>query len=190
MKAEKTLYIKNMVCPRCKSVLSAIMQKLNLQIAEMELGEVKVLADENIDLQELDKHLQQEGFALIFDRETQITEQIKVHLAEYLSKIEFLHVKISDYLATKLELNYVYLSKIFSNTENITIEKYFILLKIEKVKELLTYNELSLSEIAYQLAYSSVQALSNQFKNITNLTVSQFKEQSDKNRKPLDKLFS
>jgi AraC-like DNA-binding protein len=91
-------------------------------------------------------------------------------------------------LATKTDLNYTYLSKIFSINENITIEKFFILLKIEKVKELLTYKELSLSEISYQLAYSSVQALSNQFKTITGFTVSEFKEQTSKNRKSLDNL--
>jgi AraC-like DNA-binding protein len=109
-------------------------------------------------------------------------------LLEYLEKIEFLNVKLSDYLATKTDLNYTYLSKIFSINENITIEKFFILLKIEKVKELLTYKELSLSEISYQLAYSSVQALSNQFKTITGFTVSEFKEQTSKNRKSLDNL--
>lgn len=184
----KTLYIKNMVCPRCKSVVNTVMQKFNLQVTDIQLGEVEVSADENIDLEKLNELLKNEGFELIFDREKQVIEQIKAYLLEYLEKIEFLNVKISDYLATKTDLNYNYLSKIFSAKENITIEKFFILLKIEKVKELLSYQELSLSEISYQLEYSSVQALSNQFKKITGFTVSEFKEQTSKNRKSLDDL--
>ena len=186
---QKTLYIKNMVCPRCKSVVQTIMQKFGLQVADIQLGEVEVLADENTNLIKLNEQLKNEGFELVFDREKQVIEQIKAYLLEYLDKIEFLNVKLSDYLATKTDLNYNYLSKIFSNNENITIEKFFILLKIEKVKELLTYKELSLSEISYQLAYSSVQALSNQFKTITGLTVSEFKEQANKERKSLDNLY-
>ncbi len=185
---KKTLYIKNMVCPRCKNVVNAVMQKFDLQVTDIQLGEVEVLANENINLIELNELLKNEGFELIFDREKQVVEKIKAYLLEYLEKIEFLNVKLSDYLATKTDLNYTYLSKIFSTIENTTIEKYFILLKIEKVKELLSYQELSLSEISYQLAYSSVQALSNQFKKITGITVSEFKEQANKNRKSLDDL--
>ncbi len=186
---QETLYIKNMVCPRCKSVVQTVMQKLGLQVVDIELGEVKVLVEKSTDLENLNQQLKNEGFELIFDREKQIVAQIKTYLLEYLEKIEFLHVKLSDYLATKTDLNYIYLSKIFSANENITIEKFFILLKIEKVKELLTYKELSLSEISYQLAYSSVQALSRQFKTITGLTVSEFKEQANNSRKSLDKLY-
>lgn len=177
-----------MVCPRCKNVVNAVMQKFDLQVTDIQLGEVEVLANENINLIELNELLKNEGFELIFDREKQVVEKIKAYLLEYLEKIEFLNVKLSDYLATKTDLNYTYLSKIFSTIENTTIEKYFILLKIEKVKELLSYQELSLSEISYQLAYSSVQALSNQFKKITGITVSEFKEQANKNRKSLDDL--
>lgn len=177
-----------MVCPRCKNVVNTVMQKFDLQVTDIQLGEVEVLANENINLDELNELLKKEGFELIFDREKQVIEQIKAYLLEYLEKIEFLNVKLSDYLATKTDLNYTYLSKIFSTIENTTIEKYFILLKIEKVKELLSYQELSLSEISYQLAYSSVQALSNQFKKITGITVSEFKEQANKNRKSLDDL--
>lgn len=177
-----------MVCPRCKSVVNVVMQQADLQVIRLELGEVAVLAKENIDLVALNELLKKEGFELVFDKEKQIVAQIKTHLLAYLDEIACLPIKLSDYLASKTELNYTYLSKIFSNNENITIEKYFILLKIEKVKELLTYKELSLSEISYQLAYSSVQALSNQFKIATGLTVSEFKEQASKNRKSLDNL--
>jgi AraC family transcriptional regulator len=177
-----------MVCPRCKSVVNAVMQQVDLQVITMKLGEVEVLAKENIDLVALNELLNKEGFELVFDRENQIVAQIKTHLLVYLGEIEFLPIKLSDYLASKIDLNYTYLSKIFSNNENITIERYFILLKIEKVKELLTYKELSLSEISHQLAYSSVQALSKQFKTATGLTVSEFKEQESKNRKSLDNL--
>ncbi len=183
------LHIKNMVCQRCKNVVTTIIRKLNVQIVDVQLGEVEVWTNENIDFEKLNELLKNEGFELVFDKETQLITQIKTYLLAYLENIEHLNIKISEYLSEKTTQNYVYLSKIFSNKENITIEKYFILLKIEKVKEFLTYNEFTLSEISQKLAYSSVQALSNQFKSITNLTVSEFKENTDKKRKSLDNLY-
>lgn len=185
---KKTLYIRNMVCSRCKSAVTNIINKYNLEITDLQLGEVEVLADDDIDLVSLNAKLAEEGFELIIDRESKLVEQVKVNLLEYLEKIEFLNIKLSDYLASKTELNYIYLSKIFSSHQHITIEKYFINLKIEKVKELISYGELSLSEISYQLAYSSVQALSNQFKKITGINVSDYKNSVAKNRKSLDKI--
>lgn len=190
MSQQTTLYIKNMVCPRCKSAVQGIMEANHLQVVDIQLGEVEVLADEKIDLAQLDANLRTQGFELIHNREMQLVEQIKAHLLEYLKNIEFIHVKLSDYLASKTDLNYSYLSKVFSKNEHDTIEKYFILLKIEKAKELLTYKELSLGEIAYQLGYSSPQALSSQFKTVTGQTVSQFKETKGKNRLRLDNLHS
>ncbi len=177
-----------MVCPRCKSVVSETIGKFNLQIVDLQLGEVEVLADASLDLNLLNLKLQEDGFELIFDRESKLVEQIKLLLLDYLSKIEFLNVKLSDFLASKTELNYTYLSKIFSYTQHITIEKYFVNLKIEKVKELISYGELSLSEISYQFVYSSVQALSTQFKKVTGISVTDYKNSLDKNRKSIDSL--
>lgn len=184
-----TIYIKNMVCPRCKTAVASIMEANQLQVVDIQLGEVEVLADENLNLETLNVNLKSQGFEIIFDREHQLIEQIKTILLDYLAKIEFIHVKLSDYLAAKMELNYPYLSKVFSKNEHETIERYFILLKVEKIKELISYNQLSMSEIAYQLGYSSPQALSSQFKSITGKTVSEYKEMEHKNRSGLDKLL-
>lgn len=177
-----------MVCPRCKSVVKGIMEKLGIPINGLRLGEVEVENMESIDLVRLKELLEKEGFELIFDREGQIAELIKSFVLQYLDNIMFISVKLSDYLSGNTGLNYSYLSCVFSEIENITIEKHFILVKIEKVKELLTYKELTLSQIADRLAYSSVHALSAQFKKITGLTVSEYKRTLDKNRKSLDDL--
>ena len=164
------------------------MEANHLQVVDIQLGEVEVLVSQNLNLETLNANLKEQGFEIIFDREHQLTVQIKTLLLDYLTKIEFTHVKLSDYLATKMELNYPYLSKVFSKNEHETIERYFILLKVEKIKELISYNQLSMSEIAYQLGYSSPQALSSQFKSIVGKTVSEFKEMDHKNRSGLDKL--
>lgn len=185
---KRVLYIKNMVCPRCKKVVNQVMQSLNLQVIGMQLGVVEVSSNEDMDLTKLDELLKKEGFELILEKEIALIEIIKGHMIEYLNNIEYLNIKFSNYLTEKMKVNYAYLSKIFSKNEKNTIEKYFIQLKIEKVKELVTYNQLSLSEIAYKLGYSSVHALSTQFKTIVGNTVSGFKLQESKNRKSLDDL--
>jgi AraC family transcriptional regulator len=188
MQKQTTLYIKNMVCQRCKTAVKAVMETHRLQVVDVQLGEVEVLADAPIDLSQLDFDLRAQGFELIHDRESQLVSQIKANILEYLNNIESIHFKLSDYLADKTDLNYSYLSKVFSRNELDTIERYFILLKIEKVKELLIYHEYSLSAIAHQLGYSSTQALSGQFKTVTGMTVSQYKEMASKNRVDLDRL--
>lgn len=184
----KTLYIKNMVCPRCKSVVGAILEQMNLQVIDIQLGEVEVQAEQQVDLKKLNTLLHEQGFELIEDHQEKLVSQIKGQMLTYLEQIEFIKIKLSDYLAAKLDLNYTYLSKIFSQHEQTTMEKYFIRLRIEKAKELLSYNELTLSEIAYQLGYSSPQALSNQFKATTGMTVSAYRESEQKNRQSLDAL--
>lgn len=184
----KTLYIKNMVCPRCKSVVGDILEQINLQVIDIQLGEVEVQAEQQVDMKKLNDLLHAQGFELIEDRQEKLVSQIKSQMLTYLEQIEFIKIKLSDYLAAKLDLNYTYLSKIFSQHEQTTMEKYFIRLRIEKAKELLSYNELTLSEIAYQLGYSSPQALSNQFKATTGTTVSAYRESEQKNRQSLDAL--
>lgn len=181
-----TLHIKNMVCPRCISTVTRVLQQHGLQVNEVQLGQAAVTGTP--DLPVLDAALQQEGFTLLQDRDRQLVEKIKTVLIDYLQHFETAYqpVTTSVYLSEKLGADYQYLSKVFSRLEPLTIEKYFILLKIERVKELVSYGQLTLSEIAHQLQYSSVQHLSNQFKKITGQSVSEYKNDSQPSRTPLD----
>ncbi|WP_417939783.1 helix-turn-helix domain-containing protein [Flavobacterium sp. RS13.1] len=178
------LYIKNMVCGRCKMVVKAELEKLGLQTVWVELGEVELKEEPNDEQKEvLLVNLQALGFDLIDDKKTKIVEKIKNLIIDLVHhKNNNLKVNMSDYLAENLNQDYNSLSNLFSEIENITIEKYFISQKIEKVKELLIYNELSLSEIADTLNYSNVAHLSNQFKKITGFTPTFFKQSKDKKR--------
>ena len=185
-----TLFIKNMVCNRCIMVVQNELEKLGLTVKNIKLGEVtldKELA-ENVKTN-LVQALTVLGFELIDDKKSRIIEKIKNII------IELVHhqnndakTNLSDVLSSQLHHDYNYLSNLFSEIEGTTIEKYFIAQKIEKVKELLVYDELSLSEIAFRLNYSSVAYLSNQFKKVTGLTPSYFKQIKEGKRKPLDKL--
>ena len=185
-----TLFIKNMVCNRCIMVVQNELDKLGFDVMNIKLGEV-MLAKEPTpeEKSNLDKVLVPLGFEIIDDKKSRIIEQIKniiidlVHHQDNDSK-----TNLSDVLSSKLHHNYNYLSNLFSEVEGTTIEKYFIAQKIEKVKELLVYDELSLSEIAFRLNYSSVAYLSNQFKKVTGLTPSHFKQIKVDKRKPLDSL--
>lgn len=185
-----TLYIKNMVCARCKMVVKSEFEKLGLQTISVELGEVE-LQDEINDSQKevLLKNLQTLGFDLLDDKKTKTIEKIKNLIVDLVHhKNNDLKVNLSDYLVENLNQDYNSLSNLFSEIENTTIEKYFISQKIEKVKELLIYNELSLSEIADLLNYSNVAHLSNQFKKITGFTPTSFKQLKDKNRIQIENL--
>jgi AraC-like DNA-binding protein len=184
------LYIKNMVCNRCIMVVENELKKMGFHPQNTKLGEVELEKDISVnDKEKISNHLQTLGFELIDDRKSRIIEQIKNTI------IDIVHHQnndnknnLSEVLSRKLNHDYNYLSNLFSEVEGTTIEKYFIAQKIEKVKELLVYNELSLSEIAYQLNYSSVAYLSNQFKKVTGLTPSHFKQIKNDKRKPLDKV--
>jgi AraC-like DNA-binding protein len=173
-----------MVCGRCKMVVKAELEKLGLQTFWVELGEVELKEEPNDNQKEvLLVNLQALGFDLIDDKKTKIVEKIKNLIIDLVHhKNNNLKVNLSDYLAENLNQDYNSLSNLFSEIENITIEKYFISQKIEKVKELLIYNELSLSEIADTLNYSNVAHLSNQFKKITGFTPTFFKQSKDKKR--------
>ncbi len=186
-----TLHIKNMVCNRCIKVVNDEFEKLNLPIISIELGVVEVdneLSD--MQLLEVKKVLQDNGFELIDDKKGQLIDSIKTLVIERIHHNENVEetVNSSDYLSSTLGYDYSYLSKLFSSVEGHTIEQYIIRQKIERAKELMVYNELSLKEIAWQLGYSSVQHLSNQFKKITGLTPSHFRQLKDNKRKPLDKV--
>lgn len=183
------LYIKNMVCDRCKMAVETVFENFGLHPANVTLGEVDLKEEILSDTQYRDvkESLEQLGFELLEDRRKATVTQIKaaiVGLAHYTQ--EPLKVNLSDYLADKLNADYGYLSGVFSTEEKNTIEHYYIQQKIEKAKELLSYGELTLSEIAFQLNYSSVAHLSAQFKKETGITPSQFKQ--DLKRKTLDKV--
>jgi len=173
------IYIKNMVCDRCIRTVKRIFDAYKLQIGQVQLGEVDLL-DETLGKYEgeIRKDLEKEGFELMDDINSQVIEQIK-----NVNKINF-----SRLIENKLLKDYSHLSNLFSMIEGITIEKYTILQKTERVKELLVYNELSLSEIAFQMGYSSVAHLSSQFKKTTGLTPTHFKSIKETKRMNLDKV--
>ncbi|GAA5522080.1 helix-turn-helix domain-containing protein [Aliifodinibius salicampi] len=183
-----TLHIKNMVCPRCLMVVRQTLEELGFEVLEVELGQALVQIDESISMDRVEEELKKYGFELIRDRNQQLIEQIKTLLIRYIQESEQSEEspKLSDYLAKELHQNYSSLSSAFSESQDTTIEKYLIHLKIERVKELLSYGEMTLSEIAYRLNYSSVAYLSNQFKKITGMSVTDYKKARDSFRKPLD----
>lgn len=188
----KTLHIKNMVCNRCIKVVKEEMEKLNYGVEKIELGEVVISSDKDkFNLEKIKEALEENGFELFDSRNANIIERIKILIINSIhhQSIEsFSDNNLSKEIVGETGLSYQYVSSLFSSTEGITIEKFIISQKIEKVKELLVYDELTLSEIAYNLGYSSVQHLSNQFKKITGLTPTYFKRLKEKKRKPLDKI--
>lgn len=182
------LNIKNMVCPRCVMVVRETLEELGYDVEEVDLGRAIVKTDQPIETDQIDKRLKEYGFELIQGKHQELVEQIKTSLIQYVQDSEDSEKspKLSDFLSNKLHQNYSSLSSVFSENEETTIEKYLIHLKIERVKELLSYGEMTLSEIAYRLNYSSVAYLSNQFKQITGMSVTDYKKARDSFRKPLD----
>lgn len=182
------LYIKYMVSLRCKMLVNDELIKVGLTQFVIDLGVVEIL--ENIteaQQAELRVRLLRSGLELLDDKKSILIEKIKnvitemVHYTDELPKVNY-----SDYISEKLGYDYTYLANIFSEVKGITIQQFIILHKIEKVKELLLYDELNLTEISYKLNYSSVAHLSNQFKKITGLTPSYFKQLGEKRRTPLE----
>ncbi len=182
------LYIKYMVSVRCKMMLKEELTRLGLHFANVELGEVEILEELTpLQREQLKMALVKSGLELMEDKKAILIEKIQnviiemVHYSDELPKVNF-----SDYLSSKLNHDYTYLANIFSETKGITIEHFMILHKIERVKELIIYNELNLSEIACKLHYSSVAHLSYQFKRITGLTPSFFKSIKQHKRSSLE----
>ena len=185
-----TIFIKNMVCDRCIMVVQNELEKLGLDAKNIKLGEV-ILSKEitSLEKENLSKTLEPLGFEIIDDKKSRIIEKIKNTIIDLVHHQDSdVKTNLSDVLSDKLHHDYNYLSNLFSEVEGTTIEKYFIAQKVEKVKELLVYDELSLNEIANRLNYSSVAYLSNQFKKVTGLTPSHFKQIKEDKRKPLDKV--
>lgn len=175
---------------RCIMVVQNELEKLGLDAKNIKLGEV-ILSKEitSLEKENLSKTLEPLGFEVIDDKKGRIIEKIKNIIIDLVHHQDSdVKTNLSDVLSDKLHHDYNYLSNLFSEVEGTTIEKYFIAQKVEKVKELLVYDELSLSEIANRLNYSSVAYLSNQFKKVTGLTPSHFKQIKEDKRKPLDKV--
>ncbi|MCY1514105.1 YSIRK-targeted surface antigen transcriptional regulator [compost metagenome] len=184
------LYVKNMVCDRCKLVVRTAFEQQGLHPVAVELGEVE-LAEKNIEAKKpaLLSQLRTLGFDLIDDRRTRIVEQIKKYIIQLVHSHEGeFKNNLSVLLSNELHHEYSYLSNLFSTMEGTTIEKYFIAQKIERVKELLAYDELSLSEIAERMHYSSLAYLSNQFKKVTGFTPGEFKQTKTGQRKSIDQV--
>jgi len=184
------LYIKNMVCARCEMAVRAALEQLQIPVISIQLGEVELAGVlEESEKQMLAINLNALGFELLDDKISKTIERIKnliIDLVHYQN--EKLKINLSTYLAEDLKQDYSALSNLFSETQGITIEHYFIAQKIEKAKELLMYNELTLSEIAILLNYSDVAHLSKQFKKVTGFTPSHFKKLKEAKRKQIDTL--
>jgi len=186
----RTINLKNMVCNCCIRIIQLELENVGVKVERALLGEITIAYDTKaIKYSEIEEIIFKNGFEVICDKDKILAEQIKIAI------IELIHyagnkssiIRNSDYLVEKLGYSYQYLTSVFTSIENTTLEKFIILHKIEKVKELIEYGELSLSEIAYQMEYSSVQYLSTQFKNITGVSVTDYKK-SGLSRKPLDKI--
>ncbi len=179
-----------MVSIRCKLTVRSELEKLGLHYKTVELGEADI--EENISTKqwnELNITLKRSGIELLQDRKDIINQKIKniiVQLVHYSE--DPLEINLSDYLAQKLNKDYKYLAKLFSETQGITIEQFYIAHKIEKIKELIEYNELTLTEIAWRLHYSSIAHLSNQFKKVTGVTPSTFKRNEHIKRRGLEEV--
>lgn len=184
------LYIKYMVSLRCKMMVKSELEKLGLTCVNVDLGMVNVREEMSREqLKTFSNNLNKSGLELLDDKKNILVERIKAVIIEMVHySDEVPKVNDSDYISGKLNYDYTYLSNTFSEVKGITIQQYIIQHKIEKVKELLIYDELSLTEIAYRLHYSSVAHLSNQFKKVTGLTPTFFKELKDKRNKNLEDL--
>lgn len=192
MQTKVKIYVKNMVCDRCILVLSNLLNELQLRPEQVVLGQID-FGEQELDASQIRmiaRKIAPLGFELIDNKKSRVIESIKNIIIEMVHhRDEFTTIKVSDFLRDRLYYDYGYLSKLFSSVEAVTIEQFVINQKIEKAKELLLYDELTLTEISYRLGYSSVAHLSRQFKKVTGLTPSYFKQLRDvKQRVPLDKV--
>jgi AraC-like DNA-binding protein len=184
------LFIKYMVSNRCKIVVKEILKELDLHFILVDLGEVEVMEDISEEQRQILKDkLLESGLELMDDRKSILIEKIKAIIINMIHHTEEdIKINFSDYLSEKLKHNYTYLANLFSEVQGVTIEHFIIFHKIEKVKELMIYGELSITEIAYKMNYSSVAHLSTQFKKVTGLSPSHFKQLKDKRRNPLEEI--
>ena len=182
------LYIKNMVCPRCITSVEQILKKNNLQAKYVRLGEVELEKKPTArQIEIFTQELSETGFELLDNQKAQLIEQVKNLLIQKVQNgnVEE-HFSLKKFIGEKVFKDYSSVSKLFSQLEGITLEQFFNLQKIEKVKEWLIYNEQSLTQIAFNLGYSSTQHVSSQFKKLTGMTPSQFKQLGVLHRKSID----
>ncbi|WP_310556925.1 AraC family transcriptional regulator [Flavobacterium sp.] len=184
------LFIKYMVSNRCKMVVKEILKEMNLHFILVDLGEVDIMEDITLEQREILKsELQESGLELMDDKKSILIEKIKTIIIQMIHHTEEdIKINFSDYLSEKLHHNYNYLANLFSDIQGTTIEHFIISHKIERVKELMIYGELTITEIAYKMNYSSVAHLSTQFKKTTGLSPSHFKELKDKRRNPIEEI--
>jgi len=189
-KKTTTLYVRNMVCNRCIRVVREELERLGVSVHSIVLGEVVVAGGiPSLPIPEIRRMLVDNGFELIEDRRTRIIEQIKheiIGIVFQSSGKDLKDRKISAYLSSRIGIEYHTLSSLFSSVENMTIEHYFLLQRVERVKELMKYHEQTLSEIAWITGFSSVQHLSTQFKQLTGMTPSEFRDLTHSLRKSID----
>lgn len=182
--------IKNMVCPRCITAVKGVLEAQEIEFSEVNLGTVKMTQS----LSENQKHalsisLLNLGFELLESDKSALISQIKTLIIQQIHhSSESLQVNFSTYLSKQLQQEYTSLSKLFSSVEGLTIEKFITTQKIEKAKELILYDQMNLAEIAFQIGYSNSAYLSAQFKKETGMTPTEFRKQSDPNRKSLDSI--
>jgi AraC-like DNA-binding protein len=182
------LYIKYMVSNRCKMAVRDELKKLGLHFIVVDLGVVEIM--ENISMEKrllLRQGLHISGLELMDDKKAILIEKIKAIIVEMIHHSEeVIKINFSDYLSEKLDHNYTYLANLFSEVQGTTIEQFIISHKIERIKELMIYGELNITEIAWKMNYSSVAHLSSQFKKVTGLSPSHFKQLKDKRRNPIE----
>ncbi len=185
-----TIYIKNMVCIRCKMIVSAELTNLGLHYSRVDLGQADIIEDISItQYDQIKSSLSKSGLELIDDIKSVLIEKIKKLIIELVRYSEApLPINLSVYLSQQLHHNYTYMANIFSFSQGHSIEKFLIEHKIERVKELLIYNELNLTEIAYKMHYSSVAHLSSQFKKVTGDTASHYKRLKVQQRVMLEEI--
>ncbi|MCK9639105.1 MAG: AraC family transcriptional regulator [Prolixibacteraceae bacterium] len=184
------LYIKYMVSNRCKLAVKEELRRLGLHFILVDLGEIEIMEDITPDQkEELRTALHNSGLELMDDKRAVLIEKIKNAIIEMVHHTdEMIKVNFSDYLSEKLNHDYTYLANLFSEIQGTTIEQFVIHHKIERIKELIIYDELNITEIAWKMNYSSVAHLSNQFKKITGLTPSHFKQLKVKRRSPIEEI--
>ncbi len=184
------IFIKYMVSNRCKMAVKEVLKKLGLHFIVVDLGEVELMEDLSEDqLEDLRKALFESGLELMDDKKAMLIEKIKTCIIELVHHSEeIIKTNFSDFLSNKLKYDYTYLANLFSEVQGTTIEQFIISHKIERIKELIIYGELNVSEIAWKLNYSSVSHLSSQFKKMTGLSPSHFKQLKEKRRTPLEEI--
>ncbi len=185
--AEK-LHIKNMVCPRCIAAVDRVLQELSIPVKKVELGQVELLHPiNNVQREKLNDKLIPLGFELLSTQKAQLISEIKTLIIQQIHHNDtVLKTNYSNYLSEQLHHDYQYLSRLFSSNEGITINRFIVIQKIEKVKELLYYDELTTAEIADKLDYNSVAYLSNVFKKETGMTLTEFKNLKAPNHRSID----